>query len=141
MQIFMMRTGLGTWKLTIRYTGFQEGNTRTIVTFCCMFIEAHGIYIESDLFRDNASYMRDALVAANAIFHDLGDLRKPEYLNHIVRDALEQGREMKRQIEERIQNAGTAVTEENIRRIVFWNRKEKKEHTIEEIRDYFMIEK
>lgn len=34
---------------------YREGNTRTIVTFCCMFIEAQGIYIESDLFKDNAS--------------------------------------------------------------------------------------
>lgn len=84
----------GLWKVH----PYREGNTRTVVTFCCLFIEAQGIYIESDLFRDNASYMRDALVAANAVFSDIGDLRKPEYLYRIVEDALEQGREMKERI-------------------------------------------
>ena len=39
--------------------------------------------------------MRNALVAANAIFDDLGDLRKPEYLYRIVQDALERGQERK----------------------------------------------
>lgn len=120
------------WKVHL----FREGNTRTIVTFCSMFIEAQDIYIESDLFKDNASYMRDALVAANALFHDLGDLRKPEYLYRIVRDALEQGQEMKEKIGGQIQKAGLPVTDENIRKIVFWNRKEKKEHTSSEIRVY-----
>lgn len=43
---------------------------------------------------DNVSYLRDALAAANAVFHDPGDLRKPEYLRRIVQDALEQGQEM-----------------------------------------------
>ncbi|MEF9939154.1 MAG: Fic family protein [Clostridium sp.] len=115
---------------------YREGNTRTIVTFCSMFIEGQGIYIESDLFKDNASYMRDALVAANAVFHDLGDLRKPEYLYRIVQDALEQGREMQEEIEKRIREAGLSVTDEHTKRIVLWNRREKKEHTIDEIKEY-----
>ncbi len=46
---------------------FREGNTRTVVTFCAMFIEERGIYIDSGLFKDNAEYMRDALVAASAV--------------------------------------------------------------------------
>ena len=33
-------------------------------------------------------------MAANAIFSDLGDKRKPEYLNRIVLDALERGQKM-----------------------------------------------
>lgn len=74
---------------------FREGNIRTVITFCSMFIEAQGIYIASDLFKDNAVYMRNALVAANAIFDDLGDLRKTEYLYRIVQDALERGQERK----------------------------------------------
>ena len=75
---------------------FREGNTRTVVTFCAMFIEEQGIYIESELFKDNAKYMRDALVAASAVFSDLGDRRKPEYLYRIVEDALGRGKEDKR---------------------------------------------
>lgn len=113
---------------------FREGNTRTIVTFCSMFIEAQGIYIESDLFRDNAAYMRNALVAANAVFDDLGDLRKPEYLYHIVQDSLEQGQEMKDQVAEIIRKSGFSDTEERIRQIILWNRKEKREHLPEEIK-------
>lgn len=120
---------------------FREGNTRTVVTFCSMFIEAQGIYIESDLFKDNATYMRDALVAANAIFSDLGDLRKPEYLYRIVRDALEQGLEMKKLVIKAIHNAGLSATRDRIRKIVFWNRKEKREHTGDEIRNYLVLKK
>lgn len=56
---------------------FREGNTRTIVTFCAMFIEAQGIYIDSRLFKDNAKYMRDALVAASAIFQTLATGASP----------------------------------------------------------------
>ena len=115
---------------------YREGNTRTIVTFCCMFIESQGIYIESNLFKDNTSYMRSALVAANAVFHDLGDLRKPEYLYRIVQDALGRGNEMSNRVEDCIRKAELPVTGENIRKVVFWNRKEQKEHSVEEIRNY-----
>ena len=113
---------------------FREGNTRTVVTLCCMFIEAQGIYIESDLFKDNAVYMRNALVAANAVFDDLGDLRNPEYLYRIVQDALERGQEMKNQIAATIRKSGISDTEERIRQVILWNRKEKREHLPEEIR-------
>ncbi len=112
---------------------FREGNTRTVVTFCSMFIETQGIYIESDLFKDNAAYMRNALVAANAIFEDLGDLRKPEYLYRIVQEALERGQEMKDRVADVILKSGYADTEERIRQIILWNRKEKREHLPEEI--------
>lgn len=114
---------------------FREGNTRTVVTFCTMFIEAQGIYIESNLFKDNAVYVRNALVAANAIFEDLGDLRKPEYLYRIVHDTLEQGQEMKDRIAKTIRESGYAATEERIRQIILWNRKEKREHLPKEIRE------
>ena len=105
-----------------------------------MFIEAQGIYIESDLFKDNASYMRDALVAANAVFHDLGDLRKPEYLRRIVQDALEQGQKMRECIVEQLHAVKLPVSEDNIRKIVFWNREDKKEHSAQEIKKYLESE-
>lgn len=119
------------------YVQCCEGNTRTIVTFCCMFIESKGIYIKSKLFKDNASYMRSVLVAANAVFHDLGDLRKPEYLYRIVQDALERGNEMSNRVEDYIRKAELPVTRGNIKKVIFWNRKEQKEHSVEEIRNYF----
>lgn len=114
---------------------FREGNTRTVVTFCSMFIEKQGIYIESELFKDNAAYMRNALVAANAVFDDLGDLRKPEYLYRIIQDALERGQEMKARVSAAIRRSGLTDTEERIQRVVLWNRKEKREHLPEEIKE------
>lgn len=115
---------------------YREGNTRTIVTFGSQFIESKGFYIDSDLFKDNAQYMRTALVAASAFFSDLGDKRKPEYLEAIVRDALDRGNEMKRRVIDLIQEAGYQATEERIRAIVFWNRSEQREHNFNEVQTY-----
>ena len=115
---------------------FREGNTRTIVTFCAMFIEAQGIYIDSEFFKDNAEYMRDALVAASAIFSDLGDKRKPEYLYRIVEDALERGNQIKEDASGRIKKAGYSASYEQIRKIIFWDRKDKIPHNEAEIRRF-----
>lgn len=115
---------------------FREGNTRTIVTFCAMFIEAQGIYIDSELFKDNAEYMRDALVAASAVFSDLGDRRKPEYLYRIVEDALERGNQIKDGVSGRIKKAGYSASYEQTRKIIFWDRKDKRPHNEVEIREF-----
>ena len=112
---------------------FREGNTRTIVTFCAMFIEAQGIYIDSELFKDNARYMRDALVAASAVFSDLGDRRKPEYLYRIVGDALERGKVIEEDAVRRIRSAGYPATEQQVREVIFWDRKERRIHNVDEI--------
>lgn len=117
---------------------YREGNTRTIITFCSQFIESKGFYIDSDLFKDNAQYMRTALVAASAIFSDLGDKRKPEYLEKIVLDALERGAEMKNRVSNVIKKAGFKATEEEIRRIVYWNRLKYCESCVEEIKEYLL---
>ena len=44
---------------------YREGNTRTVITFCSQFIESKGFYIDSDLFKDHAQYMRTALGCGN----------------------------------------------------------------------------
>jgi cell filamentation protein len=69
---------------------FREGNTRTTITFICQYVESAGIAIDRKLFQDNSQYMRNALVAAAAIFPE-GDFRKPVYLYKIVKDSLERG--------------------------------------------------
>ncbi|MFI3214395.1 MAG: Fic family protein [Eubacteriales bacterium] len=75
---------------------FREGNTRTIVTFCSKYIEQMGICIHSELFEENAVYMRTALVAASALFSDeLGDKRNYKYLEKIIYDAFEEGAKVK----------------------------------------------
>lgn len=117
---------------------YREGNTRTVITFCSQFIESKGFYIDSDLFKDNAQYMRTALVAASALFSDLGDKRKLEYLERIVLDALERGQEMKQRVSGIIRGAGYRVTERRIRRIIYWNRLERYEHGEREVKLYLL---
>ncbi len=66
---------------------FREGNTRTVVTFCCQFIDEAGYPLNRELFEKNAGYFRTALVAYNAFFADGSDFSKKEYLDRIVEDA------------------------------------------------------
>lgn len=68
---------------------FREGNTRLAVTFCCQFLEAQEVSINRAIFEKHSIYVRTALVAYCAVFHDLGDLSKKEYLERIIRDSLE----------------------------------------------------
>lgn len=70
---------------------FREGNTRTVVTFCNCFMIDRGFIMNISLYKDHAEYVRTALAAASAVFHDLGDKRKPEYLEKIVADSLREG--------------------------------------------------
>ncbi|MDR3289014.1 MAG: Fic family protein [Peptococcaceae bacterium] len=67
---------------------FREGNTRTVVTFCCQFAESRGFVLDRTLFEKHSAYVRTSFVAASAYFTDLGDKSKPEYLIRIVKDSL-----------------------------------------------------
>ena len=118
---------------------YRDGNTRAIVTFCSLFIEAQGFYIDNDLFKDNALYMRNALVAATACFQDLGDLRKPEYLYNIVYDAMTKGQEFKASIIEQIEEAGCAVTKESVHKVVVLSRRKSIELTNDDIKRCLQI--
>jgi len=68
---------------------FREGNTRAVITFCCDFAEKNDFPLNRELFKDNSLYMRRALVAASAVFHDLGDLSQQKYLIGIMLDAIQ----------------------------------------------------
>jgi len=70
---------------------FREGNTRTIVTFMCQFIEKEGVPLDRKLFERNAAFLRSALVAATAVFPD-GDYRNLDYLYKIVKTSIDRGR-------------------------------------------------
>jgi len=67
---------------------FREGNTRTVINFCCDMARKRGIPIRRELFEENSLYVRNALVAANAIFKDIGDKSNHGYLQRIVFDAM-----------------------------------------------------
>lgn len=116
---------------------FREGNTRTVITFCTRFLEDRGIYIDNGLFKDNAAYMRTSLVAASAIFSDLGDRRKTEYLERIVLDALQRGENMKKRVISEFEKGKLPSNESMIKEIIRWNRIEHREHTTEELTKFF----
>lgn len=78
------------------------------------------------------------MVAATALFSDLGDKRKQEYLEKIVLDALERGQEMKQRVSDVIKKAGLKVTEGRIRKIIYWNRLEQHEHGEQDVRIYLL---
>ncbi|MCL1935560.1 MAG: Fic family protein [Defluviitaleaceae bacterium] len=45
---------------------FREGNTRTIATFCIMYLRQFGFKVDNKPFFKNAKYFRDSLVLSNA---------------------------------------------------------------------------
>jgi len=65
---------------------FREGNTRTIVTFATQFAEANSFRMDKTLLKDNASYVRDALVKASD-----GQYSEYKYLTKIFMDAIRRG--------------------------------------------------
>jgi cell filamentation protein len=77
----------GVWKIH----PFREGNTRTVLTFICDFVDYKGFPLNRDIFKDNSVFVRRALVAANAVFHDIGDLSQPQHLIRIIFDAINNG--------------------------------------------------
>ena len=80
------------WRYWCTKKSFREGNTRTTITFCCQYADEVGLNPDRQLFEDNAQYVRTSLVAYNAVFDDLGDKSKPEYLVQIVEDAISRGK-------------------------------------------------
>jgi cell filamentation protein len=67
---------------------FREGNTRIVTHFCCQYADSVNMPINRKLFQEHSEYLRNALVAARAIFNDLGNRSRPEYLYKIVLDAI-----------------------------------------------------
>ena len=103
---------------------FREGNTRTIITFFELMIEDNYIYIDSDLLKDNANYVRTSLVAANAVFYDIGDKRNCEYLENIISHAFGNGRKLKKEIICNMIEANVEVTDEIIQEVIFESRRQ-----------------
>ena len=62
---------------------FREGNTRTLVLFLTLFVEAHGYYFDKDLLAASAGYVRDSLVMAS-----IDQNSQYEHLEKILLDAV-----------------------------------------------------
>lgn len=65
---------------------FREGNTRTVTEFCVQYAATQNIFIDKQLFAQNAKFTRDALVMAS-----IGEYSDFSHLNRLVKDAIEKG--------------------------------------------------
>lgn len=103
------------WKIH----AFREGNTRTVVTFFCLYAANRDIPLEPSLFEKHSAYVRNALVAASAVFKDLGDRSNLSYLKTIVLDSMMQGREREkpRSIKDRLVAAKIEANRLNTERV------------------------
>lgn len=72
---------------------FREGNTRTIAAFACEFAKAHGFPMDKQLFAEYSDYTRKAFVMAS-----IGKYSEYQHLSKIFKDSMEQGAEIKRQL-------------------------------------------
>lgn len=62
---------------------FREGNTRTVIVFAVLLAKHLGFEVDHELFKENASYVRNALVWCSQ-----GIYSKYEYLERIFYDAI-----------------------------------------------------
>lgn len=63
---------------------FREGNTRSCVSFICLYAESMGVSIDKTLFSENPDYMRNALVYACD-----GQYSDKSYLTKIMKDSMQ----------------------------------------------------
>jgi len=62
---------------------FREGNTRSVIVFAVLFAKYLGFEVEHELFKNHASYVRNAMVWASQDIYS-----KYEYLEQIFYDAI-----------------------------------------------------
>ena len=67
---------------------FGEGNTRTTAVFAIKYLNSLGYRVESNMFRDNSWYFRNALVRANYADYAHGVKRDWSYLEAFFRNLL-----------------------------------------------------
>ena len=59
---------------------FRDGNTRTVNVFIQKYLKNMGYNVNSEIFKENSQYFRNALVLAGYYDYDLGIYRNMEYL-------------------------------------------------------------
>jgi cell filamentation protein len=109
---------------------FREGNTRTTMTFASHFADRNGFPLDKQLFRENANFVRNALVKASD-----GMYAEFQYLDKIMKDSMVLGEEAF--IIDNIKSAGFRPTKVLIQGMKDINQAFQKLNTVRELRDYF----
>ncbi len=109
---------------------FREGNTRTTMTFASHFADRNGFPLDKQLFRENAVFVRNALVKASD-----GMYAEFQYLDKIMKDSMVLGEEAF--IIDNIKSAGFRPTKVLIQGMKDINQAFQKLHSVNELRDYF----
>ncbi len=109
---------------------FREGNTRTTMTFASHFAGRNDFPLDKQLFRENASFVRNALVkASDGMYADY------QYLNKIMKDSMVLGEEAF--IVDNIKSAGFRPTKRLIQGMKDINHAFQKLNSVKELRDYY----
>ena len=105
---------------------FREGNTRTTMTFACHFADRYGFPLDKQLFKENAAFVRNALVkASDGQYSDL------QFLHKIMYDSMNLGAE--RLIINEIKDSNFRPTNMLIKRMKDVNQAFQKPVTIKEL--------
>ncbi|MDR2022112.1 MAG: Fic family protein [Hungatella sp.] len=109
---------------------FREGNTRTTMTFATHFADRNGFPLDKQLFRENAAYVRNALVkASDGMYADF------QYLHKIMKDSMQLGEEAF--IIDKIKAAGFRPSKTLIQGMKDVNQAFQKLHSVKELKDYY----
>ncbi len=109
---------------------FREGNTRTTMTFACYFADRNGFPLDKQLFRENAGFVRNALVKASD-----GMYAEPQYLQKVMKDSMELGEEA--YIVDIIKTDDFRPTKMLVQGMKDINQAFQKLHSVKDLKDYF----
>lgn len=108
---------------------FREGNTRTVMVFACQYADEHGFPLDRQIFRENAGYVRNALVKASD-----GMYAEYRYLSKVIKDSMVLGEEA--YIIEKIKAAGFKPNNLLIQNMKNLNQTFQKLHTVKDLKIY-----
>lgn len=108
---------------------FREGNTRTTMTFASHYAEEHDFPLDLVLLKDNAAYVRNALVKASD-----GQYSEYKYLTNIIKDSIVLGEE--NHIIKEIKKIGLKPTKLLIEDMKNLNKAFQKLHTVKDLKIY-----
>jgi len=109
---------------------FREGNTRTTMTFASHFADRNSFPLDKQLFRENATFVRNALVKASD-----GMYAEFQYLDKIMKDSMVLGEEA--YIMDKIRAAGFRPTKSLVQGMKDINQAFQKLNSVKDLKDYF----